>query len=298
MTSMTPMTPMTHMTPSKKDYEKDTCFFGTQKSSTDNLPSKKACDESTCFFGTYKLTEKDVLDKAMRNAYDSGFRHFDLAELYKNQHLVGEFFQENKINRTDIWITSKVSFRIIPKGEEAIRKSIEKTFEDLKTDYIDLMLIHAPTKNNVLCWNILQEYKQAGKIINIGISNFNVTELEKFCNEISNPQDIYCNQIEFNPFLNRTELINICKQKHIKLTCYGTLYKSNDFIDSLQEKYGKSSKQILIRFAMQKGFNPLIMAIEKEHLEEDKDIEFTIDEDDYNKMDMFDENYSLYKRYL
>lgn len=263
-----------------------------------NFSVKKECDEKTIFFGTYKLIEKDVLYKALDNAYKCGFRYFDLAELYKNQHLIGDFFQEKKIKRENIWLTSKVSFRVIPKGEDAIRKSIEKTFEDLKTDYIDLMIIHAPTKNNILCWNILQEYKKAGKIRYTGISNFNVIELEKFYSEIENPEDIYCNQIEFNPFLNRTELINLCKKKNIKLTCYGTLCKSNNFIDSLQEKYKKSTKQILIRFSIQKGFIPLIMAIEKEHIEEDMDVDFTIDEDDYNKMDLFDENYSLYKRYL
>ena len=255
-------------------------------------------DSDTLFFGTYKLTEQTELFNALNNAYDSGFCHFDCAELYKNQHIIGDFFQEKKIKRNDIWITSKVSFRVIPKGEDQIRKSIEKTFSDLKTDYIDLMLIHAPTKNNVLCWNILNEYKNSGRLRYIGISNFNVTELEKFCNEINNPEDIFCNQIEFNPFLNRSELINLCKEKNIRLSCYGTLYKSNDFIDSLQEKYKKTIKQILIRFAIQKGFNPIIMAIEQKYLIEDKNIKFELDDNDYNQMDLFDENFSMYKRYL
>lgn len=255
------------------------------------------------YFGTYKLTSQEDLIKALSNALESNIRSFDFAELYKNQDMIGDFFHKvfsnTSLKREDLWFTSKVSFRTIPKGEEAIRKSIEKTFSDLKTDYIDLMLIHAPTKNNVLCWSILNEYKQLGKIKNIGISNFNFTELTKFCNEIANPEDIYCNQIEFNPFLNRTELINLCKDKYIKLTCYGTLYKSNDFIDSLQEKYNKTTKQILIQFAKQKGFEPIIMAIDKNHIDEDFNFKsFQIEQDDFDKMNALDENYSLYKRYL
>jgi diketogulonate reductase-like aldo/keto reductase len=255
--------------------------------------------DNSIFYGSYKLLEKDVLYKAFRNAYDAGIRHFDLAELYKNQNIIGDFFQENNIEREEIWLTSKVSFRSIPKGEDSIRKSIDKTFLDLKVEYIDLMLIHAPTKNNKLCWDILNEYKKSKKIRYIGVSNFNVIELEKFCKDITNPEEIYCNQIEFNPFLNRSELINICKNKNIKLSCYGTLYKTNDFIDSLQEKYKKTTKQLLIQFVIQKGFHPIIMAIDKEHIDEDFKYEsFYIDKEDFNKIDMFDENYSLYKRYL
>lgn len=251
------------------------------------------------FLGTYKLTEKNDLYRALNNAIKANIHYFDLAELYKNQHLIGEYLQMNNINRKDIWITSKISFRVIPKGEEAIRKSIEKTLFDLQTEYIDLMLIHAPTKNNILCWNILHEYKKLGKIRYIGISNFNVIELKKFCSEIDNPEDIFCNQIEFNPFLNRSELIELCKQKNIKLICYGTLYKSNDFIDSLQEKYNKTTKQILIQYAKQKGLIPIIMAIDKAHIEEDFNYDkFLIDEKDFNKMDLLDENFSCYKRYL
>jgi 2,5-diketo-D-gluconate reductase B len=243
------------------------------------------------YFGTYKLTSQEELTKALKNAIDSNIKCFDFAELYKNQEMIGIFFHkifsENLLKREDFWFTSKVSFRVIPKGEDAIRKSIEKTLTDLKTDYIDLMLIHAPTKNNVLCWNILNEYKQSGKIKNIGISNFNFTELEKFCNEITNPEDIYCNQIEFS------------KDKNIKLTNYGTLYKSNDFIDSLQQKYNKTTKQILIQFAKQSGFSPVIMALDNIHIDEDFNYKpFNIESEDFDKMNMLDENYSLYKRYL
>jgi diketogulonate reductase-like aldo/keto reductase len=255
------------------------------------------------FFGTYKLTNPDELFKALQNAVDLGVTHFDFAELYKNQHMIGDFFHQifskSFLKRSDFFFTSKVSFRSIPKGEDSIRKSIEKTFSDLKFDYIDLMLIHAPTKNNKMCWDILNEYKNKGLIKHIGISNFNVVELEKFCKEITNPEDIFCNQIEFNPFLNRTELVKLCKDKNIKLTSYGTLYKSNDFIDSLTEKYERTTKQLLIQFAKQSGFSPIIMAINSEHIKEDFNYEpFQIDFDDFNKMNMLNEDYSLYKRYL
>ena len=74
---------------------------------------------------------------------------------------------------------------------------------------------------------------------------------------------------------------------NIKLINYGTLYKSNDFIDSLQNKYNKTPKQILIQFAKQSGFSPVIMALDKDHIEEDFNYKpFDIDLDDFNKMNM------------
>ena len=161
------------------------------------------------------------------------------------------------------------------------------------------MLIHAPTKNNVLCWNILCKYRDSSKIKHIGISNFNVIELSKFCLEISNPSDIFCNQIEFNPFLNRQELIKLCHDKNIKLSCYGTLYKTNDFIMSLESKYKRTNKQILIQFAKQIGFIPIIMALVTDHIVDDFCYDkFILDSGDIQKLNTFNEDYSQYKRYL
>ena len=91
----------------------------------------------------------------------------------------------------------------------------------------------------------------------------------------------------------------MCQDKNIKLSCYGTLYKTNDFIDSLQAKYNRNSKQILIQYAKQVGFNPIIMAQTDEHIIQDFCYDkFIIDSDDMQKLNSFNEDYSQYKRYL
>jgi len=84
--------------------------------------------------------------------------------------------------------------------------------------YVDLFLIHASNPNDVMVWHILREYQKAGKIRNVGISNYNIERLDTFCNAIGNEetQMIYANQIEFNPFLNRNDLLEKCKG----LGCY------------------------------------------------------------------------------
>jgi len=252
----------------------------------------------TVYFGTYKLLDEDVLHKSLQSAYNIGYRHFDCAELYKNQHMIGNFFKKNNINRDSYWLTSKLSFRVIPKGEEAMRKSIEKTFIDLSTEYIDLMIIHSPVKLDILAWTILTEYKNTGRIKNIGISNYNIENLTRFISSIDNPNDIYCNQIEFNPFLNRSNLLQLCFDNNIKVITYGSLYKSNDLISDIAIKLNKTKEQILLKYALHKNVSIITTATNKEYIEMNYNIDFIIDQEDINKIDQLDENYSMYKRFL
>ena len=163
------------------------------------------------YFGTYTITDETLLLNSLDTAYEYGYRRIDTATLYKNQHIIGQFINKLEIEieketekpdmktyltkRDTLWITSKVSFRVMPKGEVAIRKCIDKTLSDFQIHYIDLMIIHAPEKNDILTWKILSEYKEKGLIRNIGLSNYNIDKLKEFINIIDNPEDIYCNQI-------------------------------------------------------------------------------------------------------
>lgn len=279
------------------------------------------------YFGTYTITDETLLLNSLEAAYKDGYRRIDTATLYKNQHIIGKFLNtpEKKINtntntntnntldiksvltkRDTLWITSKVSFRVMPKGELAIRKSIDKTLSDLQTHYIDLMLIHAPEKNDILTWKILCDYKEKGLIRHIGLSNYNLVKLKEFIKSIDNPEELYCNQIEFNPFLNRKELIDYCKSLHIKVVTYGNLYYSNYIIDAIAEKMNKTKEQILLRFSIQKGLDIVIMASEEKYIKMNIELDFTISEEDmaeieelgYSGSDGIDTSKSKYKRFL
>ena len=279
------------------------------------------------YFGTYTITDEKTLLNSLETAYKYGYRRIDTATLYKNQHIIGQFIniptpeldythatytKENTdildiksylTKRDTLWITSKVSFRVMPKGEVEIRKSIDKTLNDLQTHYIDLMLIHAPEKNDILTWKILCDYKEKGLIRNIGLSNYNLVKLKEFIKSIDNPEEIYCNQIEFNPFLNRKELIDYCKSLHIKVVTYGNLYYSNYIIDDIAEKMNKTKEQILLQFAIQKGLDIVIMAIEEKFIKMNMELDFMIDEEDMSEMEEIssygiDISKSKYKRFL
>ena len=271
------------------------------------------------YFGTYTITDEKILLNTLQTAYNYGYRRIDTATLYKNQHIIGQFLNtpntENTENtdtkdlksyiskRDTLWITSKVSFRVMPKGELEIRKSIDKTLSDLQTHYIDLMIIHSPEKNDILTWKILCEYKEKGLIRNIGLSNYNLEKLKQFIESIDNPEDIYCNQIEFNPFLNRKELIEYCKSLNIKVVTYGNLYYTNYIIDAIAEKMNKTKEQICARYALQKGLDIIVMATEEKYIKMNLELDFTISDEDMEEIDEIgsygiDNSKSKYKRFL
>lgn len=277
------------------------------------------------YFGTYKLTNEETLLNSLEYAYKYGYTKIDTATLYKNQHIIGQFLNTPDIKdniiltetkketqldlkkylkkRDKFWITSKVSFRIMPKGESEIRKSIDKTLSDLQTHYIDLMILHSPERNDIMTWNILCEYKEKGLIRNIGLSNYNLEKLKTFIKQIDNPEAIYCNQIEFNPFLNRKDLIDYCKSLNIKVITYGNLYYTNYIIDAIADKMNKTKEQICSRFALQKGLDIILMADEEKYIKMNMELDFVINEEDMNDIEEIremgiDASKSKFKRFL
>lgn len=250
--------------------------------------------------GTYTNNTKEGIFQALDYALNERYPMIDTAELYKNHKFIGDYFSENDEKRKNVWITTKLSFRTIEKGELQMKKSMDKMFDDLNVDLIDLVLIHAPTKNNKIAWDLIRSFQEDGKINKVGISNFNVNNLQNFINEIGQKEaeHIYCNQIEANPFLNRPDLYKLCKDNSIKMIAYGSLYKENDFIQNLAQRLGVSTKQILLKWSQQTGFSVIPFATNQDYIKENCKLDFEIPQKDFQILNTFNEEYSKYKRFL
>lgn len=250
--------------------------------------------------GTYTNNTKEGIFSALEYAMEEKYPMIDTAELYKNHKFIGDFFSEHDDSRKNVWITTKLSFRTIEKNEKKMRESMEIMFDDLNVDLIDLVLIHAPTKNNKLAWDLLRSYQDEHKIRKVGISNFNVENLTNFMKEIGPEESskIYCNQIEANPFLNRQELYKLCKDNSIKMIAYGSLYRENDFIQNLAKQLNVTPKQVLLKWAQQTGFSIIPFATDYKHIKENKNLDFEIPQKDFDILNTFNEGYSKYKRFL
>jgi diketogulonate reductase-like aldo/keto reductase len=258
-------------------------------------------------FGTYKLRTAEEIDYSLTEALCNGYKMIDTAQLYKNEHLISNFLYnilptlELNMTREDIWITSKVPYFTMLEGDEVkIRKGIEQSI-NLFGGYIDLYLIHASNPNDVLTWRLLREFQIAGKIKYVGISNYNLERLDNFIDRIGSEEakHIYMNQIEFNPFLNRADLVKRCQNLDIRITAYGSLYKENEYIKSLSNKYNISSKQILLAWALGNDITVIPMSRKKEHIIENiESIKIKLEKDEINILNGFNENYTRFLKHL
>ncbi|CAD5231218.1 unnamed protein product [Bursaphelenchus xylophilus] len=214
-------------------------------------------------YGTWLSDNPETLEKCLRVALDAGYRYIDTAYLYKNEHVIGEVLEEyykaGKFKREDIFLTTKLPLQgHVPEDAEYF---IQYSLKALKTDYIDLYLIHNAccakmdpnTKepieaepeilepNNVPhidTWRVLEKYYKQGTFRAIGVSNFTVPQLEDLYNKAEvKPQNL---QVELHIFSRRRALVEFCEKHNITVTSYATLgspARKTGFIKNFDDKW-------------------------------------------------------------
>jgi diketogulonate reductase-like aldo/keto reductase len=253
--------------------------------------------------GTYTVKPQEEINNMLYHAIRDGYKMIDTAEIYRNQKYIGTFLKNNPdIKRETIWITSKINFgNVVKRDMKEIKKSLNKTFIDLNTNYVDLYLIHCPVETmDIKIWTILRDYQKEGKIKHVGLSNFTLDKLKDFIIKIGEEESkyIYCNQIEYNPFLNRKDLINFCFDNNIKVIAYGSLNKKNEVIEDIAKKLNKTPEQILLKWALQNKVHIIPMAQDVNYIKDNISLNFDIDENNMNYMNNLNENHAVFAKYL
>jgi 2,5-diketo-D-gluconate reductase B len=232
--------------------------------------------------GTWDLrgnSGEDVIDLAL----DLGYRHIDTAQMYENEKEVGNAVKNSKISRENIFITTKI-YTLVVKNNE-IEDSFEKSLLNLQTEYIDLLLIHFPafTTNLHDMLKILFRIKRSEKVKNVGVSNFNPNLINECIN--LGYDDIFCNQVEYHPYLDQSQLIKTLDKFNIIPVAYSPLAKGklleDKIILELSKKYFKKPSQVVLRWLNQQGWVAIPKSTNKERLKENLNIfDFKITEDD------------------
>ena len=242
--------------------------------------------------GTWLIDDAIVAD-AVVNAIEIGYRHIDTAQAYENERGVGEGIRKSAVPREKLFVTSKIQAEI--KDYVAAKKSIDDTLNLMWLDYLDLMIIHSPQpwaeynksenryyKENKEVWKALQEAYEAGKVKNIGISNFKEQDIQNILEDCKIKPVI--NQILCHISNTPLEVIEYCQKNDIQVEAYSPIAHGksldNPVIKEIAQKYNVSVPQLCIRYDWQLNTIVLPKTANKEHMKQNADINFEISAED------------------
>ncbi|AHM75506.1 2,5-didehydrogluconate reductase DkgB [Yersinia hibernica] len=209
--------------------------------------------------GTFRLQDQVVID-SVRQALILGYRAIDTAQIYENEAAVGQAIAESGIKRDELFITTKIWIANLAPGK--LIPSLQVSLQKLKTDYVDLTLIHWPSPNDeVSVAEFMAELVQAkalGLTRQIGVSNFTI-DLMKQAVAAVGAEAIATNQIELSPLLQNRKVVKFAQEQGIAITSYMTLAygKALDepVIKAIAEKHTATPAQVILSWAMQLGYS-------------------------------------------
>lgn len=228
------------------------------------IPLQKFSGLPLIGLGTWRL-QGDECVKIVKNAIDLGYRHIDTADLYNNHRDIAKAIQG--ISRSELFIVSKIYLNDL--APEKIKSAIPRFLDELQTDYLDFLLIHwpHPTLASEISLEAMNQFKQAGLIRGLGVSNF-VRQHLRSLKPYHFP--ILINQIEMHPYLQRRELVEFCRNENIAITAYRPLakgaFENNETLMTIGKKYHKSPSQIALRWLVQQDISAIPKASSVEHL--------------------------------
>ncbi|MCL7749391.1 aldo/keto reductase [Halalkalibacter sp. MEB205] len=202
--------------------------------------------------GVFQVSDgQEVVDSVLA-AIKAGYRSIDTAAIYGNEEGVGQAIKESGVDRSDLFITSKVWNA--DQGYETTLKAFDTSLQKLGLDYLDLYLIHWPTAGKYKdTWKALEKLYSEGRVKAIGVSNFHVHHLEDLLKDAAIKPMV--NQVEYHPHLAQIELRAFCKEQGIQLEAWSPLKQgellTNDTINAIATKYGKSAAQVILRWDLQ-----------------------------------------------
>lgn len=199
--------------------------------------------------GTWQLTGGDCV-VAVRDAIELGYRHVDTARAYGNEQQVGQGLHDSGCNRDEVFITTKLWHTQLSAAR--VHDQIEHSLRDLRTDYVDLLLIHWPNRNVPLAETLgaMLEARDAGRVRHLGVANF-PTALLREALELA---PIVCNQVEYHPFLGQPAVLSLARERDLVVTAYSPLAQGAALRDPLlreiADAHGRSAAQVVLRWLL------------------------------------------------
>jgi 2,5-diketo-D-gluconate reductase A len=200
--------------------------------------------------GTWGLRHRGART-AVRWALESGYRHIDTATMYGNEHEIGLALHESGVPRDEVFITTKLPPR--ETGKE--RPTLERSLDALRTDHVDLWLIHwPPNGSGVATWEAFTELAQEGLTRAIGVSNYSRWQIDELISATSVVPAV--NQVKWSPFIFDRARLEHSRAAGIVLEGYSPLKTSNldhPLLRDLAERHAKTPAQVILRWHLDHG---------------------------------------------
>jgi 2,5-diketo-D-gluconate reductase B len=243
--------------------------------------------------GTYNLYGRECY-KAVRYAFEIGYRHIDTAQMYKNEKEIGEAIRKSGLDREDIFLTTKVWHTNLEHDD--VLQTVEDSLKEFNTPYVDLLLIHWPNHKVSFekTFEAMLILKEQSKTLNIGVSNFTLSMMKHALEELRVP--LLCNQVEFHPFLGQFDLLDYSYDNDFLVTAYSPLAKGNvsndQTLTEIGNTHGKTAAQVALRWLIeQENVVAIPKASSEDHLRENLDIfDFALTDEQFEAIDALDKS--------
>ena len=236
--------------------------------------------------GLWQVPEGERAERAVSWALEAGYRHIDTAQGYGNEPSVGRALTASGLPRDEVFITTK----FIPGSGDPISEA-ERSLERLGTERLDLYLVHWPQGGPTRAWAGMEDALERGLTRAIGVSNFDVGQLDALIEAATHRPVI--NQIQLSPFHYRRELIEACNRHGIAVEAYSPLttgrHLEDPTIAEAARKHGRTPAQVMLRWALQRGFVVIPKSVHRERIVENAQIfDFELSSADVAALDALD----------
>jgi 2,5-diketo-D-gluconate reductase B len=203
-------------------------------------------------FGTFRMDEPDVL-RMVPHVLKLGFRHIDTAQAYGNEAAVGEGIARSGLGRGEVFLTTKVWVDHYRAPD--LLRSVDESLARLRTDHVDLLLLHWPNDAVPLAEQIgaLNAVRRSGKARHIGVSNFNTAQMAEAARLSEAP--LVTNQVEYHPYLDQSAVLRAARAAGMAVTAYYPMADGKVLADpvlrDIAARHGRSVAQVVLRWLVQ-----------------------------------------------
>jgi 2,5-diketo-D-gluconate reductase A len=237
--------------------------------------------------GVWQIPNGPTCVNAVRWALELGYRHIDTAQEYGNEESVGRAVRESGLPREEVFITTK----FWPGASDPVAEA-EESLSRLSLDYVDLYLVHWPQGGPTRAWRGMERARERGFARSIGVSNYDVRDLERVIAAATVPPVV--NQVQFSPFEYRRKLLEAAERHDVALEAYSPLgtgrHLANRTVKQLASRIGRTPAQVLLRWCLQHNLIVIPKSAHRDRIEENSRIfDFTLSTEDMAVLDALDE---------